>query len=69
VTDSASRYLFGCEALATTREMFAFSVFERIFKDYGLPRAIRTDNGVPQPQRAVRPLAPVGLVAAPRHRD
>jgi putative transposase len=47
VTDSASRYLLGCEALATTREIFAFSVFERIFQDYGLPRAIRTDNGVP----------------------
>ena len=24
-----------------------FAVFERTFKDYGLPRAIRTDNGVP----------------------
>jgi len=47
VTDSASRYLLGCEALATTREMFAFTVFERIFSDFGLPRAIRTDNGLP----------------------
>ena len=47
VTDSASRYLLGCEALATTREKFAFSVFERIFKEFGLPTAIRTDNGVP----------------------
>lgn len=25
--------------------MYAFSVFERVFKDFGLPRAIRTDNG------------------------
>ena len=24
-----------------------FSVFERAFKDFGLPHAIRTDNGVP----------------------
>jgi putative transposase len=47
VTDSASRYLLCCEALATTREMFAFSAFERIFKDFGLPLAIRTDNGLP----------------------
>ncbi|ALC11044.1 integrase [Sphingopyxis sp. 113P3] len=47
VTDSASRYLLGCEALATTKEVFAISVFERIFKEYGLPKAIRTDNGVP----------------------
>jgi len=36
-----------CEHLQSTREHFAFSVFERTFKDYGLPRAIRSDNGVP----------------------
>ena len=33
--------------LETTRESYAFSVFERAFKDFGLPLAIRTDNGVP----------------------
>ena len=47
ITDFASRYLISCEALGTTRESFAFAVFERAFKDFGLPRAIRTDNGVP----------------------
>jgi len=47
ITDFASRYLIRCEALSTTREMYAFSVFERVFKDFGLPTAIRTDNGVP----------------------
>jgi putative transposase len=47
VTDFASRYLIACEALATTKEAFAFSIFERTFKEFGLPRAIRTDNGVP----------------------
>jgi len=47
ITDYASRYLLACEALATTREPYAFAVFERAFKDFGLPRAIRTDNGVP----------------------
>ena len=47
VTDFASRYLLCCDALETTRESYAFSVFERAFKDFGLPRAIRTDNGVP----------------------
>ncbi len=30
----------------TTRS-YAFTVFERVFKDFGLPLAIRTDNGVP----------------------
>jgi putative transposase len=47
VTDFASRYLLCCDALETTREDYAFTVFERAFKDFGLPLAIRTDNGVP----------------------
>jgi putative transposase len=47
ITDFASRYLIRCEALSTTKEMYAFSVFEQAFKEFGLPRAIRTDNGVP----------------------
>jgi putative transposase len=47
ITDFASRYLLTCEALGTTQEKFAFTVFEQTFKEFGLPRAIRTDNGVP----------------------
>jgi putative transposase len=47
ISDSASRYIIACEALSTTKEAYAFSVFESAFKEFGLPRAIRTDNGVP----------------------
>ena len=47
ISDFSSRYLMTCEALETTKEEYAFEVFERAFKEYGLPRAIRTDNGVP----------------------
>ena len=47
VTDFRSRYLLACESLESTRESGAFPVFERIFKEFGLPGAIRTDNGVP----------------------
>lgn len=47
VTDYASRLLISCDALSSTRETYAFSVFERPFKDFGLPKAIRTDNGIP----------------------
>jgi putative transposase len=47
ISDFASRYLFTCDALGTTKEVYAFTVFERAFKDFGLPKAIRTDNGVP----------------------
>jgi transposase InsO family protein len=47
VTDHASRYLLLCEALESTREELAFTAFERLFKERGLPSAIRSDNGVP----------------------
>jgi putative transposase len=47
ITDFASRYLIACEALSTTKEAYAFTVFENAFKEFGLPNAIRTDNGVP----------------------
>jgi putative transposase len=47
ISDFASRYLLTCEALSTTQEKLAFTVFERTFQEFGLPAAIRTDNGVP----------------------
>jgi putative transposase len=47
ITDQASRFLLACEALESTKEQFAFTVFESVFRQYGLPNAIRTDNGVP----------------------
>jgi len=47
ISDFASRYLISCEALSTTQEVYAFTVFERVFNEFGLPTAIRTDNGVP----------------------
>jgi putative transposase len=47
ITDFATRYLIACEALSTTKERYAFGVFERAFQEFGLPEGIRTDNGVP----------------------
>ena len=47
ITDYRSRYLFACEGLESVKEAGAFPVFEQAFKEYGLPAAIRTDNGVP----------------------
>jgi transposase InsO family protein len=47
VSDHASRYLLTCEALSSTHEDLAFIVFERLFKERGLPANIRSDNGVP----------------------
>jgi putative transposase len=47
ITDYSSRFLLACEGLDSTKSTFAFAVFERVFKEYGLPDAIRTNNGVP----------------------
>ena len=47
VTDGFSRYLLGCQALRSTAGAEAKPVFTRLFREYGLPTRIRTDNGVP----------------------
>ena len=47
VTDDFSRYLLGCQALLDTSVDGAKPVFTRLFREFGLPQRIRTDNGVP----------------------
>lgn len=47
VTDNFSRYLLGCQALLSTKAAEAKPVFTRLFKEFGLPQRIRSDNGVP----------------------
>jgi putative transposase len=47
VVDGYSRYLLGCQGLRSTSIELARPVFSRLFAEYGLPRIIRTDNGVP----------------------
>ena len=70
VTDHASRFLLLCEALDSTREDPAITAFERLFRERGLPLAIRSDNGVPfASPNAFQSLKALGLVAAARHRD
>jgi transposase InsO family protein len=47
VSDQASRYLLLCEALESTREVPVIEAFQQLFRDRGLPVAIRSDNGLP----------------------
>jgi putative transposase len=47
IADHHSRYLLGCHALPSVRTAHARPVFERLFREVGLPAAIRTDNGAP----------------------
>lgn len=47
VMDHASRFLLACESMPSTNFKDAKSAFERLFRTYGMPERIRTDNGVP----------------------
>jgi putative transposase len=57
VGDSYSRTLLGCTALPSTNTSGVRSTFEALFAEYGLPQAIRSDNGIP----FVASQAPLGL--------
>ena len=47
VSDGYSRFLLGVQGLDSVAESLAWPVFERLFQEYGLPEAIRSDNGSP----------------------
>ena len=47
VTDQHTRFLLACQGLLSTRGTGVRPIFDRLFREYGLPRAMRTDNGVP----------------------
>lgn len=47
IADLHSRYLLTCRGVLSTKTVMAKPVFEAAFREYGLPIAIRTDNGVP----------------------
>ena len=47
ITDNASRYLLCCQGLRRPTLEETQPWFEKVFKEYGLPEAIRTDNGMP----------------------
>lgn len=47
VTDNASRMLLGCYALENTRHDLARACLRDVFARYGVPDAIRSDNGSP----------------------
>ncbi len=47
IADQHSRYLLACAALDSVRTAEAQPIFERLFREVGLPAAIQSDNGVP----------------------
>ena len=61
VTDLHSRYLLGCEALLNTKGAGVKLVFTRLFKEFGLPKTIRTDNGTPFASLGIHGLSQVNV--------
>lgn len=57
IADHHTRFLLTCHGLLSTETATARPVFERAFREYGLPRAIRTDNGVPFATQAIHGLS------------
>ena len=57
MADLASRYLLTCHGLRSTKGALAKPIFERAFREYGLPRATRTENGVPFGTAAIHGLS------------
>jgi putative transposase len=47
MTDNHSRFLLRCQAVSATDHAAIQPIFEAAFREYGLPVAIRTDNGPP----------------------
>jgi putative transposase len=61
VTDHFSRALLACCGLTSTRTEETMAAFRRLFRDVGLPDAIRTDNGAPFASRGLRGLTPLNV--------
>ena len=57
ITDAYSRYLLRCQHVAKTNGGQVQAIFEAAFREFGLPQAIRTDNGPPFASRAVAGLS------------
>ena len=53
ISDAFSRYLLRCQGLLRTGLEAAQPIFEAAFREYGLPWAIRSDNGAPFASRSV----------------
>ena len=57
ISDAQSRYLLRCHAVEKTDTARVQAIFEAAFREYGMPEAIRTDNGAPFASRAVAGLS------------
>lgn len=60
-TDLTSRFILGCDALEGTDGNPVWHIFDRLFREYGLPQLIRTDNGPPFASRGLAGLSKLSV--------
>ena len=53
VCDAHSRYVLACDGHGSVEQYGALRALDRLFREHGLPRSIRTDNGVPFATQAI----------------
>ena len=61
VSDLYSRYLICCDGYLTTGSEGVKESLERVFREFGLPSAIRTDNGSPFASTGIARLTRLGV--------
>lgn len=61
VQDGATRFLLGCRGLLAPTTEDSWPVFERLFRRYGLPERIRSDNGQPFASNALGRLSTLSV--------
>jgi putative transposase len=57
IADAHTRFLLAIDALPSTAHAGAQAVVERVFREHGLPRVIRSDNGCPFASKAIAGLS------------
>ena len=62
ISDACSRYLLCCQGITGTTGWVAVRpLFERVFREYGLPLRMRSDNGAPFASRGLGGLSPLAV--------
>lgn len=62
ISDAWSRYLLCCQGICgTTGWVTVQPLFERVFREYGLPGRIRSDNGAPFASQGLGGLSPLAV--------
>lgn len=61
LSDAHSRYLLRCQAMGRTDTAHAWPVLDAAFREFGLPKALRSDNGPPFASRGVGGLSQLSV--------